>query len=260
MLTLTVGIAATQMNFAQTEGLGFLMAQAVFAGLPIADRLPGLPEIHRARRRGGGRAMRRVILRARCRSLVLAACGQPGRAHGARHPALLRRLPSRLRHAAPTSRPRDGECGIITAMINQFEAGNPDIRVIVNTVFWPGYDQLTAQLAANGAPDLVTMHSSAIPDYEARGLLEPLDGDLAAVGISPDQFTAAARSRRHGRRQDHGAADRCVGAALAREHEPVPRGRTGRGRQADPAAESRRSSTPRPRSSGSAPASPISSR
>jgi len=34
MLTLTVGIAATQMNFAQSEGLGFLMAQAVFAGLP----------------------------------------------------------------------------------------------------------------------------------------------------------------------------------------------------------------------------------
>jgi multiple sugar transport system permease protein len=34
MLTLTVGIAATQMNFAQTEGLGFLMAQAVFAGIP----------------------------------------------------------------------------------------------------------------------------------------------------------------------------------------------------------------------------------
>jgi multiple sugar transport system permease protein len=34
MLTLTVGIAATQVNFAQAEGLGFLMAQAVFAGLP----------------------------------------------------------------------------------------------------------------------------------------------------------------------------------------------------------------------------------
>ncbi|HXS30131.1 MAG TPA: extracellular solute-binding protein, partial [Steroidobacteraceae bacterium] len=88
----------------------------------------------------------------------------------------------------------DGECGIITAMINQFEADNPDIRVVENTVFWPGYDQLTAQLAANGPPDLVTMHSSAIPDYEARGLLEPLDAELAAVGISPDQFTAAARA------------------------------------------------------------------
>ena len=88
----------------------------------------------------------------------------------------------------------DGECGIITAMINQFAAANPDIRVVVNTVFWPGYDQLTAQLAANGAPDLVTMHSSAIPDYEARGLLDPLDAELAAAGISPEQFTAAARA------------------------------------------------------------------
>jgi multiple sugar transport system substrate-binding protein len=87
-----------------------------------------------------------------------------------------------------------GECGIITAMINQFEAANPDLRVVENTVFWPGYDQLTAQLAANGAPDLVTMHSSAIPDYEARGLLEPLDALLASAGIHPDQFTAAARS------------------------------------------------------------------
>src|SRR5690606_4254980 len=88
----------------------------------------------------------------------------------------------------------EGECGIITAMINQFEAANPDLRVVENTVFWPGYDQLTAQLAANGAPDLVTMHSSAIPDYDARGLLEPLDGLLAAVDIHPDQFTAAARA------------------------------------------------------------------
>jgi len=35
MFTLTVGVASQQMNFAQTEGLGFLMAQAVFAGLPM---------------------------------------------------------------------------------------------------------------------------------------------------------------------------------------------------------------------------------
>lgn len=34
MLTLTVGIASTQTNFAQSEGLGYLMAQAVMAGLP----------------------------------------------------------------------------------------------------------------------------------------------------------------------------------------------------------------------------------
>ena len=35
MYTLTVGLASTQTNFAQTEGIGFLMAQAVFAGLPV---------------------------------------------------------------------------------------------------------------------------------------------------------------------------------------------------------------------------------
>jgi multiple sugar transport system permease protein len=35
MFTLTIGIASTQTNFAQSEGLGFLMAQAVFAGLPV---------------------------------------------------------------------------------------------------------------------------------------------------------------------------------------------------------------------------------
>ena len=35
MFTLTVGIASTQTNFAQSEGLGFLMAQAMLAGLPV---------------------------------------------------------------------------------------------------------------------------------------------------------------------------------------------------------------------------------
>jgi multiple sugar transport system permease protein len=35
MYTLTVGLASMQTNFAQAEGIGFLMAQAVFAGLPV---------------------------------------------------------------------------------------------------------------------------------------------------------------------------------------------------------------------------------
>jgi multiple sugar transport system permease protein len=33
--TLTLGLASTQTNFAQSEGLGFLMAQAVFAAAPV---------------------------------------------------------------------------------------------------------------------------------------------------------------------------------------------------------------------------------
>lgn len=87
----------------------------------------------------------------------------------------------------------EGECGIITTLVNKFQARNPDIHVRVQTVFWPGYDQLTAQLAADDAPDLVTMHASVIPDYEARGLLEPIGPELHAQGIDPSQFTQAAQ-------------------------------------------------------------------
>jgi multiple sugar transport system substrate-binding protein len=31
------------------------------------------------------------------------------------------------------------ECGILTTIINKFEADNPDLRVKVNVVAWPGY-------------------------------------------------------------------------------------------------------------------------
>jgi multiple sugar transport system permease protein len=35
MYTLTLGLASSQSNFAQSEGIGYLMSQAVFAGLPL---------------------------------------------------------------------------------------------------------------------------------------------------------------------------------------------------------------------------------
>lgn len=35
MFTLTVGLASSQINFAQTSGLGYLMAQAIYATIPI---------------------------------------------------------------------------------------------------------------------------------------------------------------------------------------------------------------------------------
>nr|WP_320142900.1 extracellular solute-binding protein [uncultured Cohaesibacter sp.] len=84
-----------------------------------------------------------------------------------------------------------GECGIITALVNKFEADNPGIDVNVTTVEWPGYDQLNAQLASNAAPDVVSMHYSAISDYSSRGLLIPLDDVLEAQGLKPSDFTDA---------------------------------------------------------------------
>ena len=87
----------------------------------------------------------------------------------------------------------EGECGIITTLINRFNAENPDVHVKVNIVFWPGYDQLSAELAAGDPPDLVTMHESVISDYRARHLIMPLDQGLKSVGIDPASFTRAAR-------------------------------------------------------------------
>jgi hypothetical protein len=86
------------------------------------------------------------------------------------------------------------ECGILTTLINKFEADNPDVRLKVNVVAWPGYAQLAAQIAAGDPPDLVTMHQSVISDYQGRGLLEPMDGVLRQAGIAPSAFTAAARA------------------------------------------------------------------
>ncbi len=86
------------------------------------------------------------------------------------------------------------ECGILTAIINKFQAENPDIRLKVNVVAWPGYPQLSAQIAAGDPPDLVTMHQSVVSDYQGRGLLEPMDDLLREAGVGPENFTEAGRA------------------------------------------------------------------
>lgn len=87
----------------------------------------------------------------------------------------------------------EGECGIMTSMINRFNAQNPDVRVDVNVVAWPGYPQLTAQMAARDPPDLVTMHTGVMSDYAAKGLLEPVELYLDKAGIDAGSFTEASR-------------------------------------------------------------------
>lgn len=88
----------------------------------------------------------------------------------------------------------EGECGIITTLVNRFNAENPDIHVDVNVVAWPGYPQLTAQVAARDPPDLVTMHEGVISDYALKGLLEPVDDYLRQAGIDTGDFTDASRA------------------------------------------------------------------
>jgi multiple sugar transport system substrate-binding protein len=87
----------------------------------------------------------------------------------------------------------EGECGIITTMINKFNAEHPDTPVSQNVVAWPGYPQLTAQVAAKDPPDMVTMHTGVMSDYAAKGLIEPLEPYLREAGIDPASFTEASR-------------------------------------------------------------------
>jgi multiple sugar transport system substrate-binding protein len=87
----------------------------------------------------------------------------------------------------------EDECGIITTLINRFNETNHDVHVKVNIVYWPGYDPLSAELAAGAPPDIVVMHQSVLSDYSQRHLIIPLEQGLAAVGIDPASFTRAAR-------------------------------------------------------------------
>ncbi len=133
--------------------------------------------------------MRRALLLAV--TLVLAACGG---AKDQRAEIYLQRFFGEC--GAEYGRATDvakaeGECGIITATINKFNAQNPDVRVSSNVVAWPGYPQLTAQMAARDPPDLVTMHTGVISDYAAEGLLEPVEPYLRAAGLDASSLTEA---------------------------------------------------------------------
>jgi len=125
--------------------------------------------------------------------LMLASCEKPD----TRPTITVQRIFGDCRAHVPKGRPAtinpNGECEIITGLLDRFEAENPDIRLKIITVAWPGYDQLSAQFAADDAPDLVTMHMAVIPDYKSHHLLMPMSEDLKEQGITPDQFTPVAR-------------------------------------------------------------------
>lgn len=87
-----------------------------------------------------------------------------------------------------------GECGVITTLVNKFNATNKDgIVVKPQIVEWgPYYDQLTSRIVARDVPTIAVMHQSSIGDYVNRKLIEPVDADLKAAGIDPADFTATA--------------------------------------------------------------------
>ena len=97
---------------------------------------------------------------------------------------------------APTSPRPKASAGSSPTLINRFNAENPDIHVDVNVVAWPGYPQLTAQMAARDPPDLVTMHEGVISDYAAEADCSSRSIPICAqAGISPDELHRCERGR-----------------------------------------------------------------
>jgi multiple sugar transport system substrate-binding protein len=130
----------------------------------------------------------------RLSAAVLAALALFGCARGPQPTQItVQRIFGECRSTGAAARNPDGECEVITGLLDRFQRENPDLRVKVSIAAWPGYDQLSAQLASGDPPDLVTMHMSALPDYVSRGLVEPMGPGLAEVGVKPSDFTRAAR-------------------------------------------------------------------
>jgi multiple sugar transport system substrate-binding protein len=94
-----------------------------------------------------------------------------------------------------------GECGIITSLVNQFNATNK-LGVVVKPQIaeWgPYYDQLTSRLVAKDVPTIAVMHESVLGDFVSRKLVEPLDDGLKQAGVNTTDYTPqAARGTQFG--------------------------------------------------------------
>jgi multiple sugar transport system substrate-binding protein len=84
-----------------------------------------------------------------------------------------------------------GECGIITALVNEFNATNTQGIVVKPQIaeWGPYYDQLTARIVAKDLPTIAVMHESVLGDFVSRKLVEPLDAGFKSVGIDTADFT-----------------------------------------------------------------------
>jgi multiple sugar transport system substrate-binding protein len=89
-----------------------------------------------------------------------------------------------------------GECGIITALVNKFNAAHRGDIVVRTQVVEHGsyYSQLGARIVGRDVPAVAILHSSALNDFVKRGLIAPLDQEFRAAGIDSGDFTPQAET------------------------------------------------------------------
>ncbi len=88
-----------------------------------------------------------------------------------------------------------GECGLITTLVNRFNATNGQGYFVRAQPIEHGsyYQQLGARIVGRDLPTVAIMHSSVINDFAKRRLLTPLDAPFREAGIDIGDFTGHAR-------------------------------------------------------------------
>ncbi|MDO5034873.1 MAG: extracellular solute-binding protein [Actinomycetaceae bacterium] len=84
------------------------------------------------------------------------------------------------------------ECEAIQILTNKFEAENAwgiKVERLGGAAWHSYYDGLNTALASSEKPDIAVMHGSNLPEYAARGLLQPVPGSFTE---NTDDYTAPA--------------------------------------------------------------------
>ena len=89
-----------------------------------------------------------------------------------------------------------GECGVLTTLVNLFNATNKDNIVVKPQVIeWgPYYQQLTARVAAQDVPTIAVMHAGQLGDFVRARVVQPIGDELKEAGIDAAEFTPNARA------------------------------------------------------------------
>jgi multiple sugar transport system substrate-binding protein len=84
-----------------------------------------------------------------------------------------------------------GDGARMAALIADFNASQPDVRVVSTTLKWgePFYTKLITASVVGAGPDLATVHLSRLPNLAGGGVLRPIGVDeLQAVGLKAADF------------------------------------------------------------------------
>ena len=93
-----------------------------------------------------------------------------------------------------------GECGVITTLVNKFNATNKDNIVVKPQIaeWGPYYDQLTSRIVARDVPTIAVMHQSSIgplPGPVSNARSESSAPTHVTLATPPTLTTASGRGR-----------------------------------------------------------------